>query len=378
MNILYFVQDLELGGVTSVITSNIYGLESIGNNLLLIVLKPCDIKIIGTKTEVISLNIDNIFNYSLSFVRIKKIIEDFQPDIIHSHQYHSHIIISIFLIFYRKAIPLVANQHGTLNRSQGDGIRWKIFKLLDKSNRYTVNVSQVSVDSYVQEKVFKENKSFVIYNPVNTNFFKPSLSLRDRVRNRLFLDESTFLIGYIGRLSEEKDIFNLIEAINLLKNTYFKNNVNFKVIVVGEGIEKEYLMRKVEELQLTSYIVFLGEQRDVRPYLAAIDVLVLCSKTEGLPTIILEAMSMECLIASTDCGGVREIFYGVPSFLSPVGDSERLANNIFLINQLSESEKIHLAKSYREQIINKFSIPIISKDLYNFYQLVIKKKETLK
>src|SRR5690606_207903 len=130
MNILYFVQDLELGGVTSVITSNIYGLESIGNNLLLIVLKPCDIKIIGTKTEVISLNIDNIFSYSLSFVRIKKIIEDFQPDIIHSHQYHSHIIISIFLIFYRKSIHLVANQHGTLNRSQGGGRRCKVFKIL--------------------------------------------------------------------------------------------------------------------------------------------------------------------------------------------------------------------------------------------------------
>lgn len=374
MKILYVVQDLNLGGVTSVVKSNILGLESMNNDLLLIVLRPCDVRIIGTKTKVISLNISNLFNYILSFNKLNAIIKEFKPDIIHSHQYHSHMIIKLFLIIFKYSIPVVANQHGTIAKGAGRNIRWKLFRYLGKWNDYTVNVSQASVNSYIQEKIFKIDKSHVIYNPVDTTYFKSSLNLRSEIRNKLFKDDSVFLIGYVGRLSEEKDISTLIESINLLEKKYFKSNVNFKVIIVGGGVEEELLVKKVEEMQLTSYISFLGEHSDVRPYLAAMDVLVLCSKTEGLPTVILEAMSMECLIVSTDCGGVSEIFEEIPSFLSEVGNSEQLAKNIFLINNLAESEKSNLVNIYRNQVINNFSIPIISKRLHEFYKLAIENK----
>lgn len=369
MKILYIVQDLNLGGVTSVVKTNTIGLEALGNQVMIISLKPCNISKFGNSIRITSLSIIDLGDYLRSIFKLINIIKIFNPDIIHTHQYHSHILTRTCLLFLDRRIPTIANQHGTIKLKSSKNLRWLLFKALDlKDIDYSANVSLTSLNSYINEGIFKPYKSIVIYNSVDVDYFKPSINLRNQQRSAIKIGDK-FLIGYIGRLSPEKNLGNLIKAVKILKEKYDFND--FQVFIIGDGSEKKNLELLVSDFGLKSCVNFYGETDNVKNYLAAFDLFVLSSDTEGFPMIILEAMSMGCPIVSTNCGGISEIFKDILSYLCEVNNSEQLAEEIYKVASLSSTDIEKLSISNRKKIVNNFSTQIVLKDLQNLYMEII-------
>lgn len=125
----------------------------------------------------------------------------------------------------------------------------------------------------------------------------------------------------IGRLHHQKD-FGL-----LLRAWARADRGGARLVIVGDGPDREALMAQAEETGIAASVTFAGYQADIVPWLAEADLFVLSSRYEGLPAVLLEAMAFNCPVISTDCfDAAREMLEGVPGCtLVPVGDEAALA-----------------------------------------------------
>jgi glycosyltransferase involved in cell wall biosynthesis len=125
------------------------------------------------------------------------------------------------------------------------------------------------------------------------------------VRRELRIPTNAYVVGYVGRLSPEKNLNTLMEAFSLF--TKQSKGVKSRLLVVGDGPEKENLKNRIFSLKADNDVVFTGFRYDVPRLLNAFDVFVLPSKTEGSPIALLEAMASGKAIVASNIPAIREI-----------------------------------------------------------------------
>ncbi len=190
----------------------------------------------------------------------------------------------------------------------------------------------ITVSHEIQNELVKsgiaESKIIVIQNAVKIAYNEgTSTALRDNKR-RLLSIKDEFVMGYVGRLSEEKGVQFLIEAGSVLKERI----KSFKIMIIGDGPRKKYLENMVREKGLEQEIIFTGFQANIEDYLPALDVFVLPSLTEGTPMALLEAMSMKIPIVATAVGGVPKVIkHGINGLLVTPCDYKEISEAILLI-----------------------------------------------
>lgn len=111
------------------------------------------------------------------------------------------------------------------------------------------------------------------------------------------------LVGVIGRLSPEKGVDVFIEAARILQD----RGEPFNALVVGDGPDRSRLEALCAKLDLGSSVHFVGYQRDMRPVYAALDLLVVPSRSEGLPNVLLEALRAHLPVVATAVGAIPEV-----------------------------------------------------------------------
>lgn len=128
----------------------------------------------------------------------------------------------------------------------------------------------------------------------------------------------------VGRLVKEKDLPTLLRAFSHMRNT---GHPCARLLMLGEGEDRHMLEALVGELGVADAVDMPGFVADTRPYFRRADLFVLSSATEGLPTVVIEAMAAGARIVSTDCpSGPRELLQdGALGRLVPVGDVAGLA-----------------------------------------------------
>ncbi|MCC6581599.1 MAG: glycosyltransferase family 4 protein [Phycisphaeraceae bacterium] len=110
-------------------------------------------------------------------------------------------------------------------------------------------------------------------------------------------------IGVVGRLSVEKGVDRAVRVLPAL----LKLNPNVELMLIGDGPQRGQLEQLARELNITDRVRFLGWQKQTKPFLEAMDLLLLPSLTEGLPNAVLEAMAMRVPVVATDVGAVRDL-----------------------------------------------------------------------
>jgi glycosyltransferase involved in cell wall biosynthesis len=127
---------------------------------------------------------------------------------------------------------------------------------------------------------------------------------RDEMRAKLRAKANEKLIIFVGRLRPAKGLKYLIKAIDIVK----QSDQSARLLLVGEGPEEESLKRLVRKLNLESYLEFVGQiqNEEVPRYMAAADILVLSSLSEGFPVTVLEAMASGLPIVATRVRGLPE------------------------------------------------------------------------
>ena len=127
----------------------------------------------------------------------------------------------------------------------------------------------------------------------------------------------------VGRLQAPKDALTLLRGLaKLPRGTY-------EAVIVGDGPDRPELASEARRLGLESVVQLAGERNDVPELLAASDIFVLSSRSEGLPLSILEAMAAGLPVVATTVGGVPElVLEGETGLLVPPGDPQALAGAI--------------------------------------------------
>lgn len=167
------------------------------------------------------------------------------------------------------------------------------------------------------------------------------------------------LVGIVGRLSREKDHRMFLEAMRLVREAV----PSVAAVVVGTGHERSRLEKESERLGLAPVVTFLGARADVGALMACLDVLVLTSRSEGLPVVLLEGQVLGVPVVTTDAGGAREVVRdGETGFVVPCGDSGRLASRIV---QLLGDERLRRAigDKARTDALNNFHADGMAADI---------------
>ena len=98
----------------------------------------------------------------------------------------------------------------------------------------------------------------------------------------------------IGRLVDQKDHLTLLRAFN-----YIKNEINFELLIIGQGKNKNLIKKYIDMNKLNKNIKIVGFKDNPYPYLKASDSLILSSRYEGLPNVILESLVLKKLVISS-------------------------------------------------------------------------------
>jgi glycosyltransferase involved in cell wall biosynthesis len=187
----------------------------------------------------------------------------------------------------------------------------------------------------VEEEGVETAKVVVVHNGVDLGRFEVR-GPRSEVRKTLNLADDDMAIGCVANFSSKtKGHEILIRAIHELVVTSHQSPVtSVKVLLIGDGPLRENLQSSVDSLQLKDKFIFLGKRDDVREILAACDMCVLPSLSEGMSNALLEFMAAGKPVVATAVGGNLEVITdGKDGLLVPAGDAAALANGIKVILQ---------------------------------------------
>jgi glycosyltransferase involved in cell wall biosynthesis len=250
-----------------------------------------------------------------------KYIKENNPDIILSAKHFMNISVLIANLLTGKKTNVIATVHGQLGNSKRDELMKYFIRLLYPLSDEIICVSN-GVASEIKELIPSRHEKMVnvIYNPVIDQKFIERAEAAMNAQNGKNSEEKW--IVSIGRLSKEKNIDMLIQAFSKLPDKR-----QCKLVIIGEGPEKEKLSSLVFKLGLEKEVIFKGYQKNPFIDLNKADVLALSSEREGLPTVLIEALYFNVPIVSTDCkSGPREILKdGKYGLLVPVKDTDKMA-----------------------------------------------------
>lgn len=134
----------------------------------------------------------------------------------------------------------------------------------------------------------------------------------------------------VGRFTKEKDQKTVVKAVKILFEKY---NVKNKLLFVGDGEEEEEVKRYAAQLGMNEQIIFMGRQIHVQNYYAAAKLFLHSSPAEGLPTVLIEAMSFGIpVVATKSMPGVPEILdHGKYGHICEIGNAEEMAEQVYQI-----------------------------------------------
>jgi|GEM_PF-1928375 len=222
------------------------------------------------------------------------------------------------------------------------------FNLALLANHITVN--SISKIEYIQKRfpLLKNRVSFMP-NIIDVIRFESSshLGAERHINNQVKL-------VYVGRLSPEKNLINLLEAVAEL----LRQNYQIELRLVGEAKNKPYfdsLMVKISELNLSSNVVFAGSTKDVAAEYSAADLMCLPSYFEGFSNVLSEAISSGLPVIASDIPENRFLIEdGVNGFLVNPYQPNSIAKGIERFLQLSLSSRVIMSKNNREKALEIF------------------------
>jgi len=310
---------------------------------------------------------ENLFLFSIgktrfrhSFVQLINLIRDINPDVIYSSFGHINTFLVMMRSLYFNNARLILRESSSKQYKQKHSNRWVIliedllFNLFTRRSDYIV---------YQNIRLKNENKSrfsrcnyIVINNPVDLDFFHQlaSTSIPNRIK-------SSINILSVGTLKKAKRFDILLKAIGLVVS----NNKDYQISVkiVGDGEENQFLNDMIIKLNLNDVVEIQGFVENPYPYYRWADLYILSSENEASPNVLLEAMSFDVPIISTDCfTGPRDILGEDYPYLVEVDDSIGIAN---AVKDLIDSKyrpnynlKEYLIESVMERYINMINVEI--------------------
>jgi glycosyltransferase involved in cell wall biosynthesis len=355
MKVMFSIGNLNLGGAEKQLVNTVIGLKNAGLSVSLILLDrrgPLFSQVIKNDIEYFLFFPDSVLyktrNHKIFFgpvtlpflaYRLYRHLRKTAPDIVHTWLIQTSLLILPLAFFARIPIRIFAR------RSMLDGIGFKKLGkiLLETANHFATHFT-VNAEEIKKEMVEIENipawKITYIANGVSLVVPKANLDV-EPPRGIM-----------VANFHAYKNHNNLLLALS-------KINYDFQMVLIGSGPLEEEVKHLAEVHGLIDKVVFLGRVENTQPLFLSSQFCVLTSDTEGMPNVILEAMSYGLPVISTDVGGVKTLIEDdMNGLLVPAGDVvmlrnavERLIREPLLRDQLAKNHPVFLANFSWEKIV---------------------------
>lgn len=325
---------------------------------------------LGVKVNIIDMTreISLIDDYK-AYKKLKKVISEINPDIVHIHSSKAGILAR--LAIRKLKIPCVYNAHGWSFSMKCSEAKKQIYASAEKvCAKYTdmiVNISTYEQNLALEYKVANSQKMTVIYNGIDLNKYSRGYS-RNEILSKLGIPENAYVIGMVGRITEQKSPQTFIsiakEISNIFENAYF--------ILVGDGDLIEEIQRSIEEKQLKDKVIITGWTNEVAKYISTFDVAILTSKWEGFGLVLAEYMASGKPIVASNVGGIPNVIsHNHNGILIEPNDVEGFINAIIKIKEDKTMANMFIENSYID-VKKKFDIKRVVKEHEKLYMKLLK------
>lgn len=318
------------------------------------------------------------FKYSIfSFLKLKKIIKEIKPDIIHSALWTSNIYARIIGKIFN--IPVLCDLHSNFSC---DG---KIRAFLEKPFLYLpatyVAVSSTAQDGFkdlIKNKIKNKNlrdslekKLFLIPNGIDYEKLREKAFREKLTKQDLNIPENSFVIGAIGRLEPIKSYDVLIRAFKIF-NQDIKNSV---LVLIGDGSQKTSLEKLALELNIKDNIIFTGYRTDAYRFYPIFDCFAISSQSEGMSIAILEALSFGLPVITTHRYKTHDLIENNKNgFIVSVNNYQEFAEKLKKLYLILFSKKGMCCNYSLDLIKDKFSIERTVYSYEKLYKNLLEKK----
>jgi glycosyltransferase involved in cell wall biosynthesis len=249
-----------------------------------------------------------------------------------------------------KVVDQLFNEYGHITNNR------KYAELIDMN----ILASQVIEDILLQEYQESKSKTRVIVHGVDTQKEFNSININQKLI-RDIIPNGKFIVSYMGRFSEEKCPLKFVEIVDKLRD-----NKDIYFLMLGNGPEYDSVKVKISELGLDDKIYAPGFVYDNRPFLKTTKLLIIPSRIEGIPIILMEGLSLGVPVIASKIGGIPDIIIdGYNGFVCDPNNPDEFANKIIKIysdknlqNQLKTNartyaeENLDITKMNNEYIIH--------------------------
>ena len=259
---------------------------------------------------------------AVSLWKVLKAIRSERPDIIHTHTAKAGTVGRAAAFIYKwftpgtfvgrpRRVKVVHTFHGHVFHSYYGKRKTQIFVLIEKilarfaSDKIIVITPQQFREIHTEVGVGRKEQFEVIPLGIDLSKFHSDDTARREFREEFVIPDDTLLIGFVGRLTEIKNIPMLLAAAKI----YFESGdaPRTKFMIVGDGHLRADLEQTAEDLGLKENVIFAGNREDLGRVYAGLDVVALTSLNEGTPLSVIEAMASRRAVIATLVGGVVDL-----------------------------------------------------------------------
>lgn len=319
---------------------------------------------------------NGIQSYSLNFSKKKlwstikqlhQIININQVGLLHAHDNTASLIAYLTKRIYRLEVKIISHIHNCYPWLEEDSLNKKIDRYLRPKFDFNIACGKRVYDYYVEyAPYFEKDKTLILSNAMDLNEIQTYKEEElQQLKGKYRLKNEDFIIGFIGRLSEQKGLIPFIYELANVKNQF----IGCKFLIVGCGEQEEVIRDLVTTLQLTELFVFTGFQANVYPFYQLIDLFFLPSLYEGLPMVLLEAMAYGKPVVSMNVGSISEVLNEENGRLIEAGDTVNFVEALRLLKSQYEICQ-ELGIKAKQEIKERFNITKYNEQLVNLYREV--------
>ncbi len=243
-----------------------------------------------------------------SYRRLKRVLADFKPDVVHTHSAKAGILGR--LAAHRLRVPAILHTvHGAAfypgqGRWGSAGVRFAEHRAAKWTHAF-ISVADAMTDQMVAEGVAPREKFTTIYSGMDVEPFLRSGEHRERMRRELGYQPGHVVIGKVGRLFHLKGHADIVSVAKQI----VAERPEVRFLFVGDGILREPLAQQIAEAGLTSHFQFTGlvPPERIPELLSAMDIVVHTSLREGLARVLPQGLIAGKPVVSYDVDGAREV-----------------------------------------------------------------------
>lgn len=350
MRIIHLLQSSQFSGAENVVCQIINMMEQNDNIEMAYCSRDGKIREALVERNILFFPISN-----LTVKEVKKIIKEYNPDIIHAHDMRA----SFVAIRASKKIPVISHIHNNSFASRGISLKSVAFLYAAMFSKKIFWVSDSAFNGYVFRKLINK-KSEVLYNILDI----------EKLKLKMNKDKQSYQydIVYLGRLTIPKNPHRLLTVLKKI----IDKNPNIRIAIIGTGELEKEVHEEAAMLNIESNVDFLGFLSNPYKILHDAKVMLMTSLWEGTPMCVLEAMSLGVPVVSTPTDGVSAVVMdGETGYLTD--DDEELASNCLAI---VDSDELHDSMSRKsiiraEKLLDKI---YYKKRLLEAYNICVQEK----